>query len=881
MLPLYIKGFTPQQNGSCIMLPADITTISGSDFDVDKLYIMLYEFEKNKSYEYDKYKAYKDYNIEQEKNRDYNRKNNITDWEQPSFDDWFKENKHDYVTKENIEFKKIRYDHSKAPKDNTLQQRNNLLIDMFNAVLTNPDTAAKLLNPGGFDELKKTSRILKIVKSGTLNEIKNKLGLKSNDIYSELSNMSLEVLDKAVEDTKKQLDPLTPSTQLFLHNQNMTGGALIGVYANHNANHALMQHTDLGISESGSFTFDGENITKLNQVKNKNNDFISKNNSGFLAASVDNVKDPVLAELNQNSFTADTSMLLSRQGYRSLSIGLMMNQPIVLEMTNKLFREKLSKQETIKSVLEKYKNLSNLQSDLTYDQIKYDKFTGKELMDNILKHNTDFITEVEYLNQYKVGLLFEQMMTTGDALAKLVSVSRADTQNGGCGPTHADTIIKEQKLNDYIRDSELPNFPLENAQLITNNIEYNNIDELREKLYNSKLPYLQAFTTLGIQHVEKMMKPYFPHFTKSFKDVILQFKDIPKNNKLDVKTMNNIYNDLLAYIMTKTKFFGTDNSKLSEEKRDHFINYFPQEFNEILSRNPDIANLEFIKRLSVILANDNCPVETLVFKNVGSLSSILRENFMRDWSTLLYMDNKEANDLALDLVRYSFYRNGFAFGPSTFIHLAPYLVRIAVPEYIETLNSLMSNEDDYSDFVDQYILNHLDNRKFVPLLMNTSFEDAIKGEDIIKINIDKNSSKEDKKIIKKFGKLEGQDIYEFVDWFSVTDENKKENYYKLIPSMSDEFGNASYFKVQPLGSKSNFIEYEYGKSINELNSQIKSNNTTYSTDDNTSAFEENLEKEQDYLEPNQIEEQQSDKKDINSYPSEAKPGADNKVACKN
>lgn len=33
MLPLYIKGFLPQQNGSAIMLPAEITTITGSDFD--------------------------------------------------------------------------------------------------------------------------------------------------------------------------------------------------------------------------------------------------------------------------------------------------------------------------------------------------------------------------------------------------------------------------------------------------------------------------------------------------------------------------------------------------------------------------------------------------------------------------------------------------------------------------------------------------------------------------------------------------------------------------------------------------------------------------------------------------------------------------------
>ena len=44
MAPLYIKGFLPQQNGSAIMLPSEITALSGSDFDVDKLYIMLPEF---------------------------------------------------------------------------------------------------------------------------------------------------------------------------------------------------------------------------------------------------------------------------------------------------------------------------------------------------------------------------------------------------------------------------------------------------------------------------------------------------------------------------------------------------------------------------------------------------------------------------------------------------------------------------------------------------------------------------------------------------------------------------------------------------------------------------------------------------------------------
>ena len=32
MQPLYIKGFLPIQNGSMIMLPAEITALTGSDF---------------------------------------------------------------------------------------------------------------------------------------------------------------------------------------------------------------------------------------------------------------------------------------------------------------------------------------------------------------------------------------------------------------------------------------------------------------------------------------------------------------------------------------------------------------------------------------------------------------------------------------------------------------------------------------------------------------------------------------------------------------------------------------------------------------------------------------------------------------------------------
>ena len=45
MMPMKIVGFLPREAGDGIMMPADITLITGSDFDVDKMYIMRKEID--------------------------------------------------------------------------------------------------------------------------------------------------------------------------------------------------------------------------------------------------------------------------------------------------------------------------------------------------------------------------------------------------------------------------------------------------------------------------------------------------------------------------------------------------------------------------------------------------------------------------------------------------------------------------------------------------------------------------------------------------------------------------------------------------------------------------------------------------------------------
>lgn len=853
---------------------------------VDKMYIMLPEF---KIYKYNMRQAREDYAKE---NAIFNQvlsqfthsqlAENILNADTDDFKEWFEGNKDKYKYERPL-IRKVKYNHSKSPQENSLEARNNLLIDMMYGVLTNADTAPKILNPGGFDYQKKSARIMTILNDSYESDLAQALkdmGMELNktvqkggksypkSIASYLFDLNLDTLDKLAEKTKVKMDPLSPRTQVMLHQQNMTGAKLIGIYANHNANHALMQHTQLALDEeNGSFVLNGKRLKSLHDIMNGDKEFISKNNAGFLAASVDNVKDPVLAALNQNTFTADASMLLSRLGYNPIEIGLLMMQPIVQEITQTYFRESREgkgKDTIIDEVLDKYKEKAALNNDLTYNNHKNNSFYIEELADNIMlakeavtdrSQTSDFRKIEFYQKQVAIGYLFKRIMNSADALGQLVQATRSDTQGGAAGPTIADTELKMQKVKDLLDQIENNDkFPLKNANVIFDDLlsDGDDINSLREKLLSSPLPFLQAFYTLGLQKTEEMLGSYFPQFTQPFRDVVDDLRDMTKTGKLNVKTMNSIYNDLLAYIMSKTQFFGQQvliNPDSEADKRRDFINNFPEYFKKVVTDNEDIAELEFIKRLKVIRANDNNPVQTLVFKNVGQLSPTLRERYMRDWASLLYMQNPEAQKLALNLFRYSFYRNGFAFGPNTFIHLAPVAVRKAIPEYISTLRALLTSSDDYSQFVDQYVYNHLDDRKLVPEIPDTSSVKFIGEDNEIKDEvtfvIDGNTTFGDKKIIKK--RLDSPDgpVYDFFKYIGKRIRGGWA-YYKL-ESLGTEQGNvATYKKIEPLGYRNSFIEYEYGKDVEEMQTVIEKNRMDYDPYADTLSSFDNGDAEIDY-----------------------------------
>ena len=747
MLPLIIKGFLPQANGSSIMLPAEITTMSGSDFDVDKLFMMLPSFNISKKYNLkqlwnDFYKdpANADINeeIEAELGRKFNefqeaypesdldiedfiqaflaqaknqgvRKYQFSENAQKRFTEWFKEHKNDYPFTWSIN--RIKYDTNKEVQDNNREQRNNALIQIAYGVLTNKNVGELLQSPGNFDGIKKEGRINDIIlnnylfyqfalsKGIDLAKAQQNIG-RYNQAVSKvielLQNSTLDELNSFMKNAKVADSPLTLSTYIKYHNQNMTGGALIGIYANNTTMQAKLQGKTLYLDNDSVFEINGREIRSLTdvdtiesvngkQIKVK----ISKNCAQFSAASVDNVKDPVLASLFQNRKTASITCFMLRAGFSISEIASMFSNLIVQDAIKEGFIIR-TLNNSINAAIEQVKSLKRLgkinitkAKDINTAEVRANSFimNNKEYFDTL-----DANTKADYLiTAIMYAKNFEHIAKLAQQLNQTIQVYRADSPNGAIGNSIALAKSQTLKLEWLNTQSIIGAFNIVGIDklLQSNYLSTNDsIDIIRKKLLDAELPMLQAFYSLGIDLGYKSISNMFVESTKFIDTIISGIQD---NSKfpLNDKTIDTIYNAVTNFALSNTELFGDDPNMSLLEKKEYYLYKFPEKFRQIVKDNPDIAELPFIQKLT---ASD----EGITMRNSARNTPYLREVLMNSADSLLYMNNPVAQELALDLFRYAYYSNNFSFSHNSFSQYFSSLFKTAFPEYVETLRDLPS-----------------------------------------------------------------------------------------------------------------------------------------------------------------------------------------------
>ena len=841
MMPLIIKGFLPETNDGTIMLPADITVIAGSDFDVDKMFLMFYEYNRIK---YDKDKAYKDF-IELKKSQSGQTyldseeakklaealgiEMDIEDNEElpETFKEFFKQNKEKYKLAK-PRYEKVKYNHKKTYLENNRAARNNYLLDIRLSILKNKDSALNFFNPSNFESLKKDTDVVMIVRDHKLlKQYMLDKGIKPGhfqEAYKSLNNESLKYLKNFLAKYKEKNPLLSPITFIRNHNQNMTGGKLIGIYANNTSMQTKYQTSDLALKDNYAFYFNGVKFKSLHDIKTVRNGveyYISKNCGYFQAASVDNVKDPVVANLMQNEKTAHITGFMLRLGMLPSEIALFFSQDEV--MYNIITRGEISAKsltQIIDRQIEYYKKNYGIKVN---QETKPDyNYTSEELAESIaLKNELREVisgtqneqekqerikqfggenllktanTEIMYLKK------FLDIVNLAEQLRPSINISIADSPNGAIDITLAGANAQQIAVEKWQKKTKKIDFPFVGADKIVNNDLSEKNGQIRpdlskEELFEilssdeNKVKRLQAFYTLGIDNGVKAFKHYFLSQSDAAQMVSKELRDSIDGDYNTEPLLQNLYKALITWQLSKTKLFGDDERMTYEQKRDYYLYKFPDQFIKFRDSHPDLFFSGVLSLLQV--KNGRIQIE-----RSGRITPTVRETLQNSFDQLMYSTDPEVINFAQDLFIYSYYLDSFYFGPNSYGAFFSSNFLLNFTEILDTLRNVNPNYSELSDIEDVFaVQNHSlwrqyeveqDNKKLI-ISGDKAYVTEYKPKKYITINSEKNQTTDVYKLVSSSDYFFDEDEKFLLD---ESQDNQKKTYkYQKLNNIYSPFGD--------------------------------------------------------------------------------------------
>jgi hypothetical protein len=657
---LKVVGFTPDYMGGVILLPGEITTIAGEDFDIDKLYVMI----PNTRKKYNWKQLRMDFNVQNDfltwrKLNGYEKqslKDVVNQIEDKIYDETvtveeqeFYNKFQDFLTnsKENYYrgVEKIKYD----LKSNTLtkRQRDNALMDIMKEIWSHPTSAARIVETGGFPTLTALAR-----------KMREKFGVDLN------------------------ANPILPQNDYKFFNRTTNGNTLIGIAAVHNAFHGgVSQHTQLALNKAikiGTTPQNAKESKSLSDIKEVASDrYIQKNLQEFIAAFVDNISEPVADDVNLNSYTINHAMLLTHNGRDLDTLVTFINQPVIRTLTKRYFNNGANftaETDAIKKLLSQFKEALGEQQVPkagVYKLIVSDSVIGKDLSD---------LNTTELREQAKILRTWVALKPYAASLSGVVKATRVDT--AGTGQTMADNGYTLKQIVRTVENSLLTdvdsvlNIPLVS---VSNNLLYRSQNEILGK--------------------------YFPYNGQLF-NAILDKAQILKGNDLTQAEVNFLFNNFTHFYASGFNFFDSKLKERQQSKQDFILN-FPNRFDKI-RKDPDFKQYLVMKHLRYIPASVENKLPRVQFSSNTTLSSEQRENLSLSLEAMLSSDNKKVQDIAKDLVMYAYFTTYFGYTYTGISHLVP-------TTYLENISD--TNGVSYSNYIYK-MLDEKDNWQYANIFLH-------------------------------------------------------------------------------------------------------------------------------------------------------------------
>lgn len=619
---LEVVGILPETVGDTIVAYSEITNKTGSDFDIDKMYVMLPEMEVV-------YKS--NYRVVEK-----------------------------FVTEtDNIEeYRQILLNNDIITEDATTPFIINRLVD----ILTNSEfeteavdllelqdefTAFVKENPAEID------RLVYIDHNGQSDKaIKNRIfqGYKSILTHVNTYLPLITSIDKHTSVIKAQIpkdveksgfDIFDPLQELISKKGLIEGKNGVGTTANNLVDHVISQLYPLMINENIGFGHKKDGKTDLSQITDVNKTYkISDIISGFLNAFVDIAKDPYILRGNFNDVTTNTAFLLLRAGTPISEVAKFIGQPALVQYAKNKTREKSSitspfqvNEKTVNAMTytkDEYKNLIPEKVRTAIDDMSLEKLHKDYLSFSNLSKN---ITSPDPITQYAVLTYYDKLAPLVSGLQRIVRATKSDVT--GATSTAADRQVFVNNYNEAILDT--------------------NFSGVSERFNNTRF---KAFYENSVGLAGEIGGKLF-----------LTETDSVRNSK---NTMLLNINEKLLTVADAYKLLNSDyyafllsNTSYANKNPEQLLTSIPQ---TVLALQKETNNY-LLKKLVVKQVNNMLFVDLDTSRR---LSDTERNYLYKAWLELFDSDNSVMRMLARDLIQYSYQISGFKPGIGQFFAQIPH-----------------------------------------------------------------------------------------------------------------------------------------------------------------------------------------------------------------
>lgn len=376
---------------------------------------------------------------------------------------------------------------------------------------------------------------------------------------------------------------------------------------------------------------------------------------------------------------------------------------------------------------------------------------------------------------------FKRLQTISKKLAENINVSKADTVGPG---KNINSLFAIMNLKQHILDKE------------------NNIGALKgmsSKFVNSPLGVY--FDKLGeVAKIVNANPSLFPQGQFQVQDMFNTIsQDLYQQPAINAEMMSDLEVDYGSYVIAN--FFG-----LSYEESANLFREFPKQFESFKRKHE--KDYFMLQELNV-KAKKNSKEVDLVSLNNRKKSPSYEKAFVDSWNDLF---NKHPK-MAEDLVKYSFITSGFKMNANQFFTYIPYqyFAQKNINKYVRGLS-----DKNQEDFIDLFYRNNLTNKKYVKKLLERDLN------------------------INKFKDVNGIEI-PMSEGFKLTGLDKVANYYIEV---SNKFYKLEGYSVSlnSFGEAVNNPIYVAVKSASiNINGKQISNYSPYRVNDVYNVSKENLE----------------------------------------